>query len=110
MNTTQQRPLAEKVALVTGGSRGIGAASARVLEKRKSQRRLKRLEQEKAQETHRKGHQKAGDETQVAQRDAEELSPCLWGLNLLQVLLRIHNWPRKGKCTPLHSARILGYG
>ncbi len=31
MNTTQQRPLAGKVALVTGGSRGIGAAIARRL-------------------------------------------------------------------------------
>src|SRR6201981_238006 len=31
MNTTQDRPLADKVALVTGGSRGIGAAIARRL-------------------------------------------------------------------------------
>ncbi|HEX4131070.1 MAG TPA: hypothetical protein VHZ24_13595 [Pirellulales bacterium] len=28
MNTTQERPLAGKVALITGGSRGIGAAIA----------------------------------------------------------------------------------
>src|SRR5450631_682491 len=46
--------------------------------------------QEEAQETHRKGHQKTGGETQIAQRDAEEFSPCLRGANLLQVLLRIH--------------------
>ena len=31
MNTTHERPLAGKVALVTGGSRGIGAAIARRL-------------------------------------------------------------------------------
>ena len=31
MNTTRERPLAGKVALVTGGSRGIGAAIARRL-------------------------------------------------------------------------------
>src|ERR1700747_1809079 len=31
MNTTRERPLASKVALVTGGSRGIGAAIARRL-------------------------------------------------------------------------------
>src|SRR6201981_1940905 len=31
MNTTRQRPLAGKVALITGGSRGIGAAIARRL-------------------------------------------------------------------------------
>src|SRR5713226_9671978 len=31
MNTTQQRPLAGKAALVTGGSRGIGAAIAKRL-------------------------------------------------------------------------------
>src|SRR5580765_1676526 len=31
MNTTPERPLAGKVALVTGGSRGIGAAIARRL-------------------------------------------------------------------------------
>ena len=31
MNNTQERPLAGKVALVTGGSRGIGAAIARRL-------------------------------------------------------------------------------
>ena len=28
MNTTRERPLADKVALITGGSRGIGAAIA----------------------------------------------------------------------------------
>ena len=31
MNTTRERPLADKVALVTGGSRGIGAAIAKRL-------------------------------------------------------------------------------
>jgi 3-oxoacyl-[acyl-carrier protein] reductase len=31
MNTTQEKPLAGKVALVTRGSRGIGAAIARRL-------------------------------------------------------------------------------
>ena len=31
MNTTHQRPLADKVALITGGSRGIGAAIAKRL-------------------------------------------------------------------------------
>src|ERR1700722_12806097 len=56
--------------------------------------------QEETQEPHSKGHENTGDETQVAQRDAEKRSPCLWGPNLLQVLLRIHNWPRKGKCSP----------
>src|ERR1700760_4640137 len=54
-------------------------------------------EQEKAQKTHRKRHQNTGDEAQVTQRDAKKLPPRLLGPKLLHVLLRVHNWPRKGK-------------
>ena len=56
--------------------------------------------QEETQESQRNSHQNTGKETKIAQWDAEDLPPCLGRPNLLQVLLRIHNWPRKGICTP----------
>ena len=55
-------------------------------------------EQEEAQKTHRKGHQKTGKEAEIAQRDAEELSLCPRMGALVQVLLlRIHDWPQNGE-------------
>src|SRR3984885_5307412 len=54
-------------------------------------------EQEEAQETHRKGHQKAGKEPEIAQGDAEELSlGPRTSLPVQVLLLCIHDRPQNG--------------